>query len=52
MENQAAFDYLKIEDDTKALVNEIDKSDDILKNLEELLSNFRNSLTFIKSEMT
>ena len=37
LENEAAYDYLKIEKETKSLISEIDFSDRILNNLEGLL---------------
>ena len=52
MENEAAFDYLKIENETKILVSEIQKSDKILGSLESLLKDFRSNLSVIKGEMT
>lgn len=52
LENDAAYDYLKIERETKSLIEEIDSSDRILANLEGLLVDFRKNLLEIKGEMT
>ena len=52
LENEAAYDYLKIEKETKNLIEEIDFSDKILGNLENLLVDFRKNLLEIKGEMT
>ena len=52
LENEAAYDYLKIEKETKSLISEIDFSDRILNNLEGLLKDFRQNLLVIKGEMT
>ena len=52
LENEAAYDYLKIEKETKTLIHEIDSSDKILGNLENLLKDFRQNLSVIKGEMT
>ncbi len=52
LENEAAYDYLKIEKETKTLISEIQQSDDILGNLETLLKDFRENLSIIKGEMT
>lgn len=52
LENEAAYDYLKIEKETKTLISDIQQSDNILSSLEELLKNFRENLSVIKGEMT
>lgn len=52
LENEAAYDYLKVEKETKTLINEIQQSDAILGSLENLLKNFRENLSVIKGEMT
>ena len=52
MKNEAAYDYLKIEKETVTLISEIQKSDEILENLENLLTDFRENLSVIKGEMT
>ena len=52
LENEAAYDYLKIEKETKTLISEIQQSDNILTSLEDLLKNFRDNLSVIKGEMT
>jgi len=52
LENEAAYDYLKIEKETKDLIGQIDFSDKILNNLEGLLKDFRQNLLVIKGEMT
>lgn len=52
LENEAAYDYLKIERETKSLIEEIEFSDKILGNLEGLLVDFRQNLLVIKGEMT
>lgn len=52
LENEAAYDYLKIEKETKTLITDIQQSDNILSSLEDLLKNFRENLAVIKGEMT
>lgn len=52
LENEAAYDYLKIEQETKQLIGEISQADQILGNLEALLNDFRENLSVIKGEMT
>ncbi|KAL4437908.1 hypothetical protein ABPG74_001079 [Tetrahymena malaccensis] len=52
LESEAAYDYLKVENEMKDLDVEIDKSDSILSELEKVLENFRDHLNEIKSQMT
>ena len=52
IEKSAAYDYLKVETEMVQLNEEINRSDDILKELEDVLVNFRDHLNEIKSEMT
>lgn len=52
IEKEAAFDYLKVEKEMYELDTELDKSDQILEELETVLMNFKDHLNDIKSEMT
>lgn len=52
IEKEAAYDYLKVEKEMYELDAEIDKSDQILGELEDVLLNFKDYLNDIKSEMT
>jgi hypothetical protein len=52
LQNDAAFDYLKIESETYELLGEIENSDNILSELESVLKNFRDGLSDVKNEMT
>lgn len=49
LESEAAYDYLKVENEMTDLDSEIDKSDAILSELENVLENFRDHLNEIKS---
>lgn len=51
LENEAAKDYLKIQTETEHLIKEIDTSENILSELENLLTNFRDNLSFVKDDM-
>jgi hypothetical protein len=52
LENEAAFDYLKVENDAIELSKQIDTSDGILDELENILLSFKDHLGNIKNEMT
>jgi hypothetical protein len=52
LQNEAAFDYLKIEGETYELLDEIENADNILGELEGVLKNFRDGLSEVKNEMT
>jgi len=52
LENEAAFDYLKVENDAIELSKQIDQSDSILGELETILLSFQDHLGNIKNEMT
>lgn len=52
LQNEAAFDYLKIENETYELLGEIENADNILGELEGVLKNFRDGLSDVKNEMT
>lgn len=52
IEKEAAYDYLKVEKEMYELDGELDKSDQILEELENVLMNFKEHLNDIKSEMT
>ena len=52
LQNEAAFDYLKIENETYDLLGEIENADNILGELEGVLKNFRDGLSDVKNEMT
>ncbi|CAD8194932.1 unnamed protein product [Paramecium octaurelia] len=52
IEKEAAYDYLKVEKEMYELDGEIEKSDAILGELENVLLNFKDYLNDIKSEMT
>jgi len=52
LENEAAFDYLKVENDAIELSKQIDQSDAILGDLETILLSFQDHLGNIKNEMT
>jgi hypothetical protein len=52
IEKEAAYDYLKVEREMYELDDEIDKSDQILAELETVLLNFKDHLNDIKQEMT
>lgn len=52
LQNEAAFDYLKIEKETYELLGEIENADNILSELESVLKNFRDGLSDVKNEMT
>lgn len=52
LENEAAFDYLKVENDAIELSKQIDQSDSILGELENILLSFKDHLGNIKNEMT
>jgi hypothetical protein len=52
IEKEAAYDYLKVEKEMYELDVELDKSDLILEELENVLINFKDHLNDIKSEMT
>jgi hypothetical protein len=49
LESEAAYDYLKVENEMRELDTEIDRSDSILAELEGVLENFRDHLNEIKS---
>lgn len=51
-ENEASFDFIKIKEESKRLMTEIDQSDTILTSLDNLLINFRDNLAVIKTEMS
>jgi len=52
LENEAAFDYLKVENDAIELSKQIDTSNGILDELENILLSFKDHLGNIKNEMT
>ncbi|EGR28233.1 vps52 sac2 family protein, putative, partial [Ichthyophthirius multifiliis] len=52
LEKGAAYDYLKVEKEMNQLDFEIEKTDNILGELEGVLLNFRDHLNEIKSQMT
>ena len=52
LENEAAFDYLKVETDAVELSKQIEQSDSILGDLENILYSFKDHLGNIKNEMT
>jgi hypothetical protein len=52
LQNEASFDYLKIEGETYELLGEIEHADSILGELEGVLKSFRDGLSDVKNEMT
>ena len=52
IEKEAAYDYLKVEKEMLELDTELEQSDLILEELENVLVNFKDSLNEIKTEMT
>ena len=51
LEQDAAFDYLKVEEEIKELNEQVEESDCILEELEEILLGFKDDLGQIKGEM-
>ena len=49
MEKDAAYDYIKVSDELKTLSHEIQNSDEIMEELEEVLCSFRDHLQSIKT---
>ena len=52
VEKDAAYDYIKVSDELKELSEQIQNSDEIMEELQDVLCSFRDHLQSIKSEMT
>lgn len=52
LEQDAAYDYLKVEKEVTQLKSQIDTSDSILEDLENILGGFKDNLGQIKQEMS
>ena len=51
IQNEATFDYFKVEKETEVLGEAIDESDSILEDLEEMLIEYKINLDEMKCEM-
>ena len=51
IQNEATYDYFKVQEDTNTLGEQIDESDAILKDLEDMLIEYKINLDEMKCEM-